>query len=862
MAKTEVTGTQIKDKSVSLTDDVTGILPAANGGTGSNTLALNNVLLGNGDGAIQNVAPGNTGNVLTSNGTTWVSATPAGGGGGGSGDVTSTASTSVDSEVVVFSGTSGKSVKRASGTGLASLSSGVLTTVSAPAGTVVGTTDSQTLTNKTISGANNTLSNVALSSLASAAYSTTPTASTLAQWDANKNLSANAAFQGFTTTATAAGTTTLTVASTAIQVFTGTSTQTVKLPTTSVPAGAQYRIVNNSTGLVTVQSSGANTIVILAGGTSGVFTSVVATPTTAANWTARYDGSSVASGKKLTVSNSLTLAGTDGNTFTVPSGGGTGLVSGGALGIPSSGNLGNCTNLPLNGIASGYRSTTATANTLAVRDGYVLRAGTFIPSYQLIISNGGTTQITTQNAVYLIVGTSTHTLTLPGDGSAEPGVAFTVVNYSSQASNVRTQNDSSFVTIPAYNGVGTPVSLTFTSLTTSAVSNASWGVSYFKDGVLGTPVSGTLTNCTGLPVAGISATGTASSSTYLRGDGTWAEVSGGGGSVSSVTTATTLASGGTFFVSGSGKITLPTAVSNTSTYTIKNTDSSLINNVAPGAIKTTSSQTMEGSAQLRLSPKSAVTLVSDGSNWRTVSSTGRYFTEEPEYVSSWVTPTGQNYGGAVVSTWYSIYGSEASEAWTKQSVNCILVLVMAGGWSENSGFDSSVSFAFNGNPPGVGDPVTQMTRLQRIYQDNCYYDVYGYISDSLNRDNLISNLRVYGGANYGYSDYPPDNAATCSMMVTLYSNVTAFGTPVLGDSTTTADVESDFSTRFAGYGLGGSQTPGLSATGSTGSASRASYLFSTVTPGWPVCAADLWEAWGTSASFSVTAGKSLAIPLL
>ena len=46
-------------------------------------------------------------------------------------------------------------------------------------------------------------------------------------------------------------------------------------------------------------------------------------------------------------------------------------------------------------------------------------------------------------------------------------------------------------------------------------------------GALGTPSSGTLTNATGLPVAGISATGTRDSTTYLRGDGTWAGTSGG-----------------------------------------------------------------------------------------------------------------------------------------------------------------------------------------------------------------------------------------------------------------------------------------------------------------------------------------------
>lgn len=62
---------------VSLTSQVTGTLPVANGGTGATTLTSNNVLLGNGTSALQTVAPGTTGNVLVSNGTTWVSQAPA-----------------------------------------------------------------------------------------------------------------------------------------------------------------------------------------------------------------------------------------------------------------------------------------------------------------------------------------------------------------------------------------------------------------------------------------------------------------------------------------------------------------------------------------------------------------------------------------------------------------------------------------------------------------------------------------------------------------------------------------------------------------------------------------------------------------
>ncbi len=51
-----------------------GTLGVSGGGTGATTLTSNNVILGNGTSAVQFVAPGTNGNVLTSNGTTWTSA--------------------------------------------------------------------------------------------------------------------------------------------------------------------------------------------------------------------------------------------------------------------------------------------------------------------------------------------------------------------------------------------------------------------------------------------------------------------------------------------------------------------------------------------------------------------------------------------------------------------------------------------------------------------------------------------------------------------------------------------------------------------------------------------------------------------
>lgn len=52
-------------------------LAVADGGTGVSTLAANAVILGNGTSPVTTVAPGTSGNVLTSNGTTWTSSTPA-----------------------------------------------------------------------------------------------------------------------------------------------------------------------------------------------------------------------------------------------------------------------------------------------------------------------------------------------------------------------------------------------------------------------------------------------------------------------------------------------------------------------------------------------------------------------------------------------------------------------------------------------------------------------------------------------------------------------------------------------------------------------------------------------------------------
>jgi hypothetical protein len=61
---------------------ITGItdLTVADGGTGASSITANSVILGNGTSALSGnlIAPSTSGNVLTSNGTTWTSAAPSG----------------------------------------------------------------------------------------------------------------------------------------------------------------------------------------------------------------------------------------------------------------------------------------------------------------------------------------------------------------------------------------------------------------------------------------------------------------------------------------------------------------------------------------------------------------------------------------------------------------------------------------------------------------------------------------------------------------------------------------------------------------------------------------------------------------
>ena len=106
------------------------------------------------------------------------------------------------------------------------------------------------------------------------------------------NFSVNNIVNSVTTTATAAGTTTLDNTSTYNRVFTGVTTQNCRLPdaTASISVGQSFCIINNSTGLVTVQYNDATTLQVMAAGSQATITCLT-NGTTNGTWKVDYGSS-------------------------------------------------------------------------------------------------------------------------------------------------------------------------------------------------------------------------------------------------------------------------------------------------------------------------------------------------------------------------------------------------------------------------------------------------------------------------------------------------------------------------------------------------------------------------------------------
>jgi len=129
---------------------------------------------------------------------------------------------------------------------------------------------------------------------------------------------AMANLMGFTNTATTGGTTTLSNVSSYYQLFTGTLNQTVVLPlANTVVTGWTFHIANNSTGNLTVQSSGANTVITVVSGTTAMCTCILASGIDENSWEAGLTDFSTYTGTgSIVLGNTPTLANPTINAYT------------------------------------------------------------------------------------------------------------------------------------------------------------------------------------------------------------------------------------------------------------------------------------------------------------------------------------------------------------------------------------------------------------------------------------------------------------------------------------------------------------------------------------------------------------------
>lgn len=308
------------------------------------------------------------------------------------------------------------------------------------------------------------------------AITSAATASTIVTRDSSANIAFNNWTGGYATTATAAGTTVLTVASSYDQFFTGSTTQTVTLPVTStLTLGHEFRIVNNSTGAVTVQSSGANTVLVLAAGTSAIFDCILTSGTTAASWSYKYFGQIITSGKSLSVSNTLTLAGTDASTLNIG--------TGGTLGTAAFTNS-TAYEVPLT-FSTGL---TRTVNTITVNTSQNISTLSNLTSNGLVTTSGGTGALSvtvpgTGVLTALAVNVGTAGAFVVNGGALGTPSSGTVTNLTGTASiningtvGATTPTTGSFTTVTASTSTTSPIIIGGTGTTSTLTLQATSGV--------------------------------------------------------------------------------------------------------------------------------------------------------------------------------------------------------------------------------------------------------------------------------------------------------------------------------------------------------------------------------------------------
>lgn len=282
-----------------------------------------------------------------------------------------------------------------------------------------------------------------------------------------------------------------------------------KVALTAPATGSTLTIADGKTltasNTVTLTATDGSTLAIGTGGTLGTAAYTAATAYEASGAIATHaalqtgvHGISITAGKTLSASATLTLAGTDSSTLDIGTGGTLGTAAYTA--------------------ATAYEASGAIATHAALQTGVhgiSITAGKTLSAGNTITFAGSDGNTLTINGSATITN-GTHSGTNTGDQTTVSGNAgtVTVADAGGDATTWPLLGTSQTGSLAPATDAGLTYNATTNELTTTTFIGALTGTAsgnLVSGGALGTPSSGTLTNCTGLPVAGI----TASTSTAL-----------------------------------------------------------------------------------------------------------------------------------------------------------------------------------------------------------------------------------------------------------------------------------------------------------------------------------------------------------
>lgn len=276
-------------------------------------------------------------------------------------------------------------------------------------------------------------------------------------------------------------------------------------------------------------------------------------------------------------------------------------------------------------------------------------------------SGGGTTAYLRADSTWAIPA---------GGGGGTPGGSTTQLQYN---------NAGVFGGITGATTNGTAVTLTSPTLITPA---------------LGTPSALVLTNATGLPVGGLSASGTPSSSNFLRGDNTWATPSGSGnvsgpGSAVSANLASFNGTSGTIIQDSGVATASVVTLTGSQTITNKTLTSPIMTAPALGTpasgVLTNATGLVPSTGLAATGTPSASTFLRGDNTWQTVTGTGTVTSVAQTFTGGLVSVAGSPITGAgtlaltVAGTSGGIPYFSSASTWASSAALAANSLVIGGG---------------------------------------------------------------------------------------------------------------------------------------------------------------------------------------